>query len=61
MFVLYDFLFKLLLLLGCVYFFTHDLAQIKNVLNNKIVLWSYANIMPLILMIFIIIYGLFLY
>jgi len=33
--------------------------QIKNFTNNPVVLWSYANIFPLSLMIFIIVYDLF--
>jgi hypothetical protein len=59
MFVIYDLLFKLILFLGCFYFFYQDFLQIKGFTNNSIVLWSYANIMPLIIMIFIIVYDTF--
>lgn len=59
MFTIYDALFKVILFLGCFYFFYQDFLQIKNFTNNSIVLWSYANIFPLSLMIFIIVYDLF--
>ena len=60
MFLIYDFMFQLILFLGCFYFLSHDLQQIKDITGGcKIVLWSYANVVPLIFMIFIIIYDTF--
>lgn len=59
MFTVFDTLFKVILFLGCFYFFYQDFLQIKTFTNNPIVLWSYANIFPLMLIIFIIVYDLF--
>jgi hypothetical protein len=56
MFLIYDFMFKFILFLMCFYFAQHDLQQIKNVTGNRIVLWSYVNIVPLIFIFFIVIY-----
>jgi hypothetical protein len=60
MFNVFDLLFKIILFLGCFYFFYQDFLQIQNLPNNSIAIWSYANIIPLILIIFIIVYDLIL-
>mmetsp|Transcript_21898 Transcript_21898/g.16222 ORF Transcript_21898/g.16222 Transcript_21898/m.16222 type:complete len:157 (-) Transcript_21898:530-1000(-) len=56
MFLIYLFLFKLVLFLCCFYFAKHDFQQIKGVTGNKIVLWSYANLLPLVFIIAIVVY-----
>jgi len=52
LFGVFDFLFKLVLFLGCIYFLQQDLLQIKST-SNSIVIWSYANIVPLLVIVFI--------
>lgn len=56
MFVVYDLLFKLILFLGCFYFLYQDFLQLKTLPGNSIILWTYANVVPLALMMVIIIY-----
>lgn len=56
MFDFSNLLFKILLFLGCCYFFYQDFLQIRTFPNNSIVLWTYANLIPLILMIFIMVF-----
>lgn len=56
MFTVYDILFKFILFLGCFYFLYQDFLQIKTLPNNSIVLWTYANVIPLVLMMVIIVY-----
>jgi phosphatidylglycerophosphatase A len=51
----YDLIFKSVLFLGCFYFIKEDLQQVKSLANSPIVLWSYANIVPLIMMMFVVV------
>jgi len=53
-----DLLFKFVLFLGCFYFAQQDFLQIRSS-NNAISIWAYANVLPLILMIFIMLYDTF--
>jgi hypothetical protein len=56
MFSLYDILFKFILFLGCFYFLFQDFQQMKSLPSNQIVLWSYANVVPLCFMIFVVVW-----
>lgn len=58
-FFLADLLFKFVLFLGCFYFAQQDFLQIKSSRSNSISLWAYANVLPLILMIAIMLYDTF--
>lgn len=60
MFRLYDIMFKFILFLGCFYFLFQDFQQMKSLASNQIVLWSYANVFPLVVMMFVIIWDTFL-
>ncbi len=53
MFSIYDIMFKFILFIGCAYFIFQDLQQMKSLPGNQIVLWSYANIVPLVIMMFV--------
>jgi hypothetical protein len=53
MFSIYDIMFKFILFIGCAYFIMQDLQQMNSLSGNQIVLWSYANILPLALMMFV--------
>ena len=59
MFSIFDVTFKAILLLGCFYFIGQDLQQIKSLSGNQIVLWSYANSVPLVMMMFAIVWDRF--
>jgi hypothetical protein len=47
-------MFKSILFLGCFYFLFHDFQQMKSLANNSIVTWSYFNVVPLVIMVFMI-------
>ena len=53
MFSIYDIMFKFILFIGCAYFIMQDLQQMNSLSGNQIVLWSYANIIPLAVMMFV--------
>jgi hypothetical protein len=59
MFNLYDKMFKLVLFLGCFYFLFQDFQQVKSLGGNPIVLWTYANILPLAIMMTVVVIDLF--
>lgn len=52
----YDVYFKMILFLGCFYFLFQDFQQIKSLASNSIVIWSYANIVPLAILMFVVIW-----
>lgn len=52
-------MFKFVLFLGCFYFLFQDFQQIKSLGNNSIVLWTYANILPLAMMMLVVAWDLF--
>ena len=59
MFDLYDIAFKFVLFLGCFYFLFQDFQQINSLGGNSIVLWTYANILPLAVMMFVVVWDIF--
>lgn len=59
MFAVYDIMFKSVLFLGCFYFIFQDLRQMNSLASNPIVLWSYINIVPLGMMMFVVVWDMF--
>jgi hypothetical protein len=59
MFNMYDVMFKFVLFLGCFYFLFQDFQQLNSLGSNSIVLWTYANILPLALMMSVLVWDLF--
>lgn len=59
LFAVYDVVFKFILFLGCFYFIAQDLQQMKSLAGNQIVLWSYANVLPLAIMMFVVVWDTF--
>ena len=53
MFSIYDIMFKFILFIGCAYFIMQDLQQMNSLPGNQVVLWSYANVIPLAIMMFV--------
>ena len=48
----FTFILGVLLFLGCLYFFFEDIYQFKNNTRNNVVIWTYANVFPLFLILF---------
>jgi hypothetical protein len=59
MFKIYQLLFDFILFMGSFYFFYHDFMQIKSLPNNRISLWSWFNALPLVSMLIIISWNMF--
>jgi hypothetical protein len=59
MFKIYQIMFDFILFMGSFYFFYHDFMQIKSLPNNRISLWSWFNALPLISMLIIISWNMF--
>jgi hypothetical protein len=55
----YDIMFKFILFIGCIYFIFEDLKQMKSLPSNQIVIWSYANLFPLAIMMFVVTWDMF--
>jgi len=58
-FNIYDIMFKFILFIGCLYFIFEDLQQMKSLGGNQIVIWSYANLFPLAIMMFVVTWDIF--
>jgi hypothetical protein len=59
MFVIYEVMFKVILFIGCFYFLAQDVQQMKSLSSNQLSLWSYANAVPLAMMMFVVIWDTF--
>jgi len=60
MFAIYDIMFKFVLFLGASYFIIQDIQQLRTRLGrNQITLWTYLNIIPLGLLVFVLVWDTF--